>query len=39
MVILMLKTRLDSQVAPKLTVKLYNVVQLCYDSVYLGVHV
>ena len=32
LVIHMLKTRLDSQVAAKLTVKLYNVVQLCYDS-------
>ena len=32
LVIHMMKTRLDSQVAAKLTVKLYNVVQLCYDS-------
>ena len=32
LVIHMMKTRLDSQVAAKLTVKLCNVVQLCYDS-------
>ena len=32
LVIYMMKTRLDSQVAAKLTVKLYNVVQLFYDS-------
>ena len=32
LVIYMMKTRLESQVAAKLTVKLYNVVQLYYDS-------
>ena len=31
LVIHMMKTRLDPQVAAELTVKLYNVVQLCYD--------
>ena len=42
LVIHMMKTRLDSQVAAKLTVKLCNVVQACYDSlstwVYMYVH-
>ena len=32
LVIHMMKTRLDSRVAAELTVKLCNVVQLCYDS-------
>ena len=32
LVIHMMKTRLDSRVAADLTVKLCNVVQLCYDS-------